>query len=124
MPSTASTRWGTTLAMAAGTRVASALGKPPTRSAPRSSPELGELGVGQRQALGQGVGVLERERAGVGQRQPAVPAVQQPRPQLALERGDLLGHRGLGQRQLTRGGRERSGPRDGAEGEQPTRIQH
>ena len=86
--------------------------------------ELGELGVGQRQALGHGVRVIERDRPRVGQRETPGPAVQQPRAELALERGHLLGHGRLGQRQLARGGGERAGVRDGAEGEQPARIQH
>jgi hypothetical protein len=86
--------------------------------------ELAELGVGQRQALGQCVGVLERDRARVGEGQAAGPAVQQPCAELALQGGDLLRYRGLGQRQVTRRRGERSGARDGAEGEQPARIQH
>ena len=86
--------------------------------------ELGELGVGQRQTLGHGVRVIERNRPRVGQRETPGPAVQQPRPELALEGGHLLGHRRLGQRQPARGGGERAGACDGAEGEEPARIQH
>ena len=71
--------------------------------------ELGELGVGQREALGHGLRVVQGDRPGLGQREAAGPAVQQARSQLALERGDLLGDRGLRERQLARRGRERAG---------------
>ena len=84
--------------------------------------ELGELAVGQREALGHRLRVIERDGARLGQRQPARPAVQQPRPQLALERGHLLRDRRLRERELARGGRERAGLRDRAEGEQAARI--
>ena len=86
--------------------------------------ELGELGVGQREARRQRLRVVERHRPGVGQGEPAGAAVQQARSQLTLERGHLLGDRGLGQRELACGGRERAGLRDRVEGEQPARIQH
>ena len=42
--------------------------------------ELGELDVGQGEALGQRVGVIERDGARLGEGQPARPAVQQARP--------------------------------------------
>ena len=86
--------------------------------------ELGELDVGQGEALRHRLRVIERDRARLGQGQAPGPAMQQPRPQLALERGHLLRDRRLRQRQLARGGRERAGLRDGTEGEQPPRIQH
>jgi hypothetical protein len=86
--------------------------------------QLGELDVGQGEALGDRLRVIERDGARLRQGQPARPAVQQTRSQFALERGHLLGDRRLREGELARGGRERAGLRDRAEGEQAPRIQH
>jgi hypothetical protein len=73
------------------------------RAAPRVVAELAELDVGQRQALGQCVGVLERDRARVGEGQARRAHGAAARAaEHALQGGDLLRYRGLGQRQVTR----------------------
>jgi hypothetical protein len=86
--------------------------------------QLPQLRIGDRHALRQRVGVLQRERPRIRERQTAGPPVQQARAQLALQSRDLLRHRGLGERQLARGGGERARQRDGTEGQQAPRIQH
>ena len=55
----------------------------------------GELRVGELEALGDGVGVLEQDRAGGGEREAAGVAVDQPRADLAFEQRDLVGDRRL-----------------------------
>jgi hypothetical protein len=52
--------------------------------------DLGELKGGEVEAHGDRVGVLEQERAGRGELQPARPAIQQARADLLLERRDLV----------------------------------
>ena len=83
-------------ASARGTRVASALGKAPTRSSRAACADLlGELAGGELEPVRDHVGVLEQQRAGGRQGQPARPALEQPRAGLALQRGHLLGDGGL-----------------------------
>ena len=86
--------------------------------------ELGHLRVGQGQAVGQCVGVGEQQRARVGDVDAARAALEQPGADLALERRDLLGHGGLGQRELARGRRERTRSHYGTQREQTARIVH
>ena len=61
--------------------------------------ELLELARGELEPVGDHVGVRQQQLAGGRELQAARPAVEQPRARLALERGDLLGDRGLGERQ-------------------------
>ena len=86
--------------------------------------ELRELRVGERQALRDRPRVDEEPLAGRREAQPAPPSLDQAGPELALERGDLLGDGGLGERQRVGGARERAVLGDRAEREQPPRIQH
>ena len=79
--------------------------------------DLGELGAGELEALGDRVGVLEQERAGRRELQAAAAAIEQPRADLVLERRDLMRDRRLRERELARRPRERPLVRDGAEGE-------
>ena len=90
----------------------------------RVARELLELARGELEPVGDHVGVREQQLAGGRERQPAGPALEQPRARLALERGDLLGDRGLGQRQRLGRARERAEPRDLAEREHAARIDH
>jgi hypothetical protein len=66
--------------------------------------------------------VLEQHGARGRELEPARTAVQQPRSELALERGDLLGDGRLRERQLARGLRERAPVSDGPERQQPSRF--
>ena len=70
---------------------------------------LGDLLAGLGEPLGDGVGVGEQQRADLGRRRAARAAVEQADAELALERGDLLGDRRLGQRERLGGARERAG---------------
>ena len=83
---------------------------------------LGDLLVGLGEPLGDRVGVGEQQRADLGRRGTAGPAVEQADAELALERGDLLGHRRLGQRERLGRARERAAVRDLAEGEHAARV--
>ena len=71
---------------------------------------------------GDRIRVLEQDRALRLQAQAARLARQQPHADLALQRGDLVGHRRLGERQRARGARERALVGDGAEGQQAARV--
>jgi hypothetical protein len=84
--------------------------------------QLGDLLVGLREPVGDGVGVGQKQRAGLGGLRPAGAALEQPHAELALERADLLGDRGLRERQLLAGARERALARDLAERQQPPRV--
>ncbi len=86
--------------------------------------QLGELGVGGVEAARERVGVAEQQLPGLGQGEPARAAVEQRRADLALERGDLLGDRGLRQGEGLGRARERGAPGDLAEGEQAPRLKH
>ena len=86
--------------------------------------QLPELALGQAQAVGDDVGVLEQQRARLGQREPAGPALEQPRARLALQRGDLLRHGGLGQRQRLGRAGEGAEAGDLAEREHAAGIEH
>ena len=87
--------------------------------------ELGELGVGQRQALGQR---LARARARPSRRRsassPPAPRCSSRAPSSRSSAATCWETAGWVSDELARGGRERAGVRDGAEGEQPARIQH
>ena len=62
--------------------------------------DLGELERGEVEAHGDRVGVLEQQRAGRGELQPARPAIEQPRADLLLEGRHLMRDRGLREREL------------------------
>jgi hypothetical protein len=83
---------------------------------------LGDLSVREGEAVGDRAGVFEQLFAGCRESQAARAAVQQPRPELALERGHLLGDGGLSERQVFGGARERALASDLAEGQQAPRI--
>ena len=82
----------------------------------------GDLGVGELEALGDGVGVREQDLALGGEPQAAGLALEQARADLALEGADLVGDRGLGERERAGGAGERAVVRDGAERQHATRI--
>ena len=82
----------------------------------------GELLVGELEALGDGVGVLEQDLALAGESKAAGLALEQPRADLALQCRDLVGDRRLGERELAGGARERALMRDGAERQHAARI--
>ena len=86
--------------------------------------QVGQLRVGLGEPLGDRVGVGEQQRAGLGGRRAARPAVEQAHADLPLERGDLLGDRRLGERERVGRPRERATVGDLAEGEQPARFEH
>ncbi len=86
--------------------------------------ELGDLGVGLAEPVGDRVGVREQQRARLGDRRAARPAVEQPDAELALERGDLLGDGRLRQRERLGRAREGAAPGDLAEGEQAAWVEH
>ena len=79
MPSTASTRGGTTLAIAARHERGQRAGEAAHAQRPAVVTELGDLRVGQRQALGQASAWASASAPGLGGVRPAGPAVQQPR---------------------------------------------
>jgi hypothetical protein len=84
--------------------------------------ELRELLGGEREPAGDGVGVFEKEPAGGGRCAAAGAALEEAGAELALERGDLLGDRGLAEVQRVRGAGERAVAGDLAEGEQAAWI--
>ena len=86
------------------------------------SDTLGELRSGQREPIGDRVGVLEENRALRRQRQSAGPTFQQTGADLGFKTGDLLRDRWLRQRE--RRGRTRKRPlaSDGPERQQPPRV--
>jgi hypothetical protein len=92
--------------------------QPPARLAR----DAAELLAREREALGDGVGVLEQDLAGAREPQPAGLAVDQPDADLALEGGDLVGHRGLRERERARCARERPLVRHRTERQHPPRI--
>ena len=91
---------------------------------PHGAGQLGDLRVGLGEPAGDRIGVREQQRARLGHRRAAGPAVEQPDAQLALERGDLLGDRGLRQGERLGRARERAAPGDLAEGEQAAGVDH
>ena len=58
-----------------------------------SGGDLGDLGLGRLGAVQQGLRVADQDQAGLGQPQVAADPLEQGRPGLALEDGQLLGHR-------------------------------
>ncbi len=84
--------------------------------------QLGDLLAGLREPVGDRVGVGEQQRAGRGRRRPARAAFEQLHAELALERGDLLGDRRLGQRERLARARERALTRHFAERQHSPRI--
>ena len=125
VPSTASTRWGTTLAIAAGTSVASALGKPPTAQRARGRRRARRAGrrpaPGARPPRRRARARPSRLGRASGRRARGAAAARRARARGAATCWETAG---WVERQLARRGRERAGLRDGAEGEQPARIQH
>ena len=91
-----------------GPRPASALGKAPTRSCAARRRQRGHLDPSEPEARGDRVGVLEQQPAGVRGQRAAAAADEQLRPELALERRDLLGDRRLAERQCLRRAGERA----------------
>ena len=84
--------------------------------------DLGELERGEIEAHGDRVGMLEQQRAGRGELQPARPAVEQPRADLLLERRHLMRDRGLRQRERLGCPRERPMAGHRTEGEHSLRV--
>ena len=64
--------------------------------------QVADLELGEREPVERGAGVLDQQRAGRGQLRPAARAVDERRADLGLERGEVLGDRGLGE--VERGG--------------------
>src|SRR5439155_274658 len=64
---------------------------------------VGELRAGEVESLGDGVGMLEQDRAFLREPEAAGLANQQPDADLALQRRDLIRHGGLGEGQLACG---------------------
>ena len=112
-------------ASAGGMMLAAALGKAPTRRRGRSTPvDRQDLGLGQAQLGEDGLGVAQEDLARRRQRHPARVAHEQPRLELALEAGDLLGDRRLGEREGGRGVGERAARGDLAEDGEQARVEH
>ena len=84
--------------------------------------QLRQLRAGERQAVGERVGVLEQDLARGRELQPAGLAVQQPRADLLLQRGDLLRDGRLRERERSRGGAERALVGHRPERQQPSRV--
>jgi hypothetical protein len=89
-----------------------------------SGHERAQLRVGEREAGGERVGVHEQQLAGRRRGREGPAPDQQRRAELALERPDLVRHRGLAARERRRRAGERAVARDLAEREQPARVQH
>src|SRR3954454_16373699 len=82
----------------------------------------GDLGVGELEAPGDVVGVLDQDLAGGGETQSTPAALEEPDADLGLEQGDLAGHGGLRPRKTLGRTRERELVRDDAEGQKPARV--
>ncbi len=94
---------------AGASRPASAVGKPPIRTSPRGAESCAARSPFELLELGeQGVGVPEQHVRGGRQPHAAPGGFQQPVPELAFQRGELLGHRGG--REMQRVGRRRERP--------------
>jgi hypothetical protein len=83
-----------------------------------------ELGLGGRDAGENRLGVLDQRAPGVGQAHATRAAVEQRRPRLALERGDLLRDAGLGVGEGLGGVLERAVLGDGSEDAKALDIEH
>ena len=83
-----------------------------------------ELGLGRGDPGEDGVGVLDEGSPGVGQTDAPGSAIEEDRARLALERGDLLGDRGLRVRERLRRGRERAAGGHLAQDAEALRIEH
>jgi hypothetical protein len=92
------------------------------QSAPLLVRELGDLRACEREALGDDVGVLEQDRSRGGELEATGLAAQESHAGLALEGGDLVGHRRLRQREPAGGAGERALVRDGPEGQHAFRV--
>ena len=71
--------------------------------------QLADLELGEREPVERGAGVLDQQRAGRGQLRPAARAVDERRADLGLERGEVLGDRGLGEVERGGGAGQRAG---------------
>jgi 2,5-diketo-D-gluconate reductase A len=82
----------------------------------------GDLGLGELEALGDGVGVREQDLALAREPQAARLAVQQAHTDLALQGSDLVGDRWLGERERASGAGERAVVRNRAKCQDSTWI--
>ena len=105
--------------------LAAALGKAPTRRrGTLDARRRQDLGLGQAQLGEDGLGVAQEHLARRRQRDPARVAHEQPRLELALEAGDLLGDRRLREREGGRGVGERAARGHLAEDGEQARVEH
>ena len=83
-----------------------------------------ELRLGLGQAAEDRLGVADERAPRVGEADAAHAALDERRPGLALERGDLLRDGGLGEGQRLRGGGERAAPGDLAQDPHAAHVKH
>jgi hypothetical protein len=84
----------------------------------------GEIRLGQRETIEEGIGVRKQPLAAVCKPHAVVASLEQPRPDLLLERGHLLGDSGRRKAQGFGGRGEAAAPRDLAKGRQPPSVKH
>ena len=82
------------VAIARGTSVAAAVGKAARRTLPRTSPCRRQLGLGRLELGQHALGAPDEQPRGGGEDHAAPLALEQRDPDLALERGEVLGDRG------------------------------
>jgi hypothetical protein len=83
-----------------------------------------DLGFGGAERIDDPPRVRDERRAGLGERDPPAPAVEQHRPDLALQRADLLRHRRGRVAEGVRSRRERPARRDLDQDPQATAVDH
>ena len=109
---------------AAETKVTAALATAATRTGPaEGSADPVEVGAGRLQHVEHLAGPRRERATGRGERDPAGRAVDQRRAGLALEQGELLGHRRGGQSERARRAGDRAAQADLAEHPQPADVQ-
>ena len=86
--------------------------------------QLADLELGEREPVERGAGVLDQQRAGRGQLRPAARAVDERRADLGLERGEVLGDRGLGEVERGGGAGQRAGVGDRAQRAEASHVVH
>jgi hypothetical protein len=86
--------------------------------------QLADLELGQREPVERGAGVLDQQRAGRGQLGAAARAVDERRADLGLERGEVLGDRGLGEVERGGGAGQRAGVGDGDQRAEASHVVH
>jgi hypothetical protein len=94
------------------------------QAAARQAGERLELRLGRRQPVEDRVGVLEQQLPGERQPDAARAAVDQLRPRLELERGDLARDGGLGERERRGGRRERAAASNLAQDHETADVEH